>query len=74
MFLVFVAARGRLPAYQDVLWGGGGKGGGTVEPEKPKTPLDSKGDGFDQGDAMKLVGALLPYPFGVPFDLMTGDA
>lgn len=69
MFLVFVAARGRLPAYQDVLWGGGSKGGGTMPPEKEKTMLDPKGDGFGNDDAMNLIGALLPYPFGVPFDL-----
>lgn len=71
MFIVFVAINDRLATYTDVLWGGGGKGGGTVDPKAgDKTALDPKGDGFDEGDAAKLISALLPYPFDIPFDMM----
>lgn len=84
MFLVFVAINGRLATYTDVLWGGGGKGGGTLPPGKapadPTSPsstsssssgnlLDPAGDGFDAGDMAHLVAALMPYPFDVPFKL-----
>ncbi len=66
MFVVFVAARGRLNAYTDVLWGGGGKGGGT---KGKKSVADKEGDGIDKGDAARLISAVLPYPFDIPFDL-----
>lgn len=49
-FLLYVAARGRLPAYASVLWGpaqssGGGGGGGGVDAE----------------DAAKVALKVLPY-------------
>ena len=70
MFLVFVAINDRFPVYTNILWGGGGKGGGTVAPKGEKTVLDPEGDGFGEDDAAKLISALLPYPFDVPFDLL----
>jgi hypothetical protein len=62
MFLVFVAARGRLPAYTDVLWGGGGKGGGTIAPDKSKGEGEDK---FDEGEALDLAAEFLPPPFNL---------
>lgn len=70
MFIVFVAIGGRVPVYTNILWGGGGKGGGTTPVKPDKTVLDTGGDGFDEGDAAKLIKAMLPYPFDVPFELM----
>lgn len=72
MFIVFVAINGRLAVYTDVLWGGGGKGGGTIDP-KAKTSGDGPSDAAK--NTAHVLQALLPYPLSIPFDLMdTTDA
>jgi hypothetical protein len=57
-FLLFIAARGRLPVYTSVLWGstaGGGTGGKEGE----------KKGGIDMNDALDFGGSMLPPPFNM---------
>jgi len=58
-FLLYVAARGRLPVYTGVLWGpasgGSGSGGGGSS---------GGGGGFDVGTAVNIGEHLLPFVLG----------
>jgi hypothetical protein len=82
-FVLFVAARGRLPVYTGVLWGAksSGTGGGTGDSASKAGSilndllgeagkmLDSKGDGFDLSDAGRLGSTIAGELLPFPLDL-----
>jgi hypothetical protein len=50
-FIMFVAAKGRLPVYTAVLWGKTADGSKAAD----------KGGGVSTGDAVKLAAQVAPY-------------
>jgi hypothetical protein len=72
MFLLFITARGKLPAYTGVLYGAanGGGGPGGIDTKPSKSAFDKDGDGFDKGDAANIAAKVVPWPFNIPFEFM----